>query len=102
MISGLQSKLARAALGWSLEFAGAKVGVRRQALFFYERGKKGVGPDKVERLEKIYSAAGIYFGPSDGVSVGRSAFGKERELARGLYALLAEAGVEPSAEGAGE
>ena len=67
MISAVQSRMARAALGWSLGRLAieANVGVATAARF--ERGKRVTIPATLSAIQRALEAAGIEFLPGDGV-----------------------------------
>lgn len=56
-----QSRMARAALEWSLEDAAAAAGVSRRTVLRFERYHRDVKPELIEALRRAYEAAGVRF-----------------------------------------
>lgn len=56
-----QSRMARAALEWSLEDAAAAAGLSRRTVLRFERHHRDVKPPLVESLRRAYEAAGLRF-----------------------------------------
>ena len=66
-----QSRMARAALEWSLEDAAA-AGVSRRTALRFERYHRDVTPELIKALRRAYEAAGVRFldqGPDAGAVV---------------------------------
>ena len=64
-----QSRMARAALEWSLEDAAAAAGVSRRTVLRFERYHRDVKPELIEAVRRAYEAAGVRFidtGPDAG------------------------------------
>lgn len=64
-----QSRMARAALIWSLEQAGAAAGVSRRTVLRFERDHRDIKPELIGGLRRAYEAAGVRFigdGPDAG------------------------------------
>ena len=56
-----QSRMARAALEWSLEDAAAAAGVSRRTVLRFERHHRDVRPELIEALRRAFEAAGVRF-----------------------------------------
>lgn len=56
-----QSRMARAALEWSLEDAAAAADISRRTVLRFERDHRDIQPDLIEAIRKAYEAAGIRF-----------------------------------------
>ncbi len=56
-----QSRMARAALEWSLEDAAGAAGVSRRTVLRFERHHRDVRPELIEALRQAYEAAGVRF-----------------------------------------
>lgn len=65
MVSGLQIKLARTALGWSVRELAERAGVNFNTVSRYENGS-GAQTRSVEAMERALSNAGIMFIPENG------------------------------------
>jgi transcriptional regulator with XRE-family HTH domain len=64
--------MARAALQWSLEQAGAAAGVSRRTILRFENGHRDIKPELIAVLRRAYEGAGIRFlhtGPDAGAAV---------------------------------
>ena len=67
-----QSRMARAALLWSLEDAAAAAGLSRRTILRFERYHRDVTPRLIQALRRAYEAAGLRFlddGPAAGAVV---------------------------------
>jgi transcriptional regulator with XRE-family HTH domain len=56
-----QSRMARAALEWSLEDAAKAAGVSRRTVLRFERYHRDVKPELIEAVRRAYEAAGVRF-----------------------------------------
>ena len=56
-----QSRMARAALIWSLEQAGAAAGVSRRTVLRFERDRRDIRAELIADLRRAYEAAGVRF-----------------------------------------
>lgn len=56
-----QSRMARAALIWSLEQAGAAAGLSRRTVLRFERDHRDIKPELIAGLRRAYEAAGARF-----------------------------------------
>lgn len=64
-----QSRMARAALEWSLEDAAAAAGVSRRTVLRFERYHRDIRPELIDGLRRAYEEAGMRFldrGPDAG------------------------------------
>jgi transcriptional regulator with XRE-family HTH domain len=95
VITGLQMRMARAALGWSCEDLAGKLGVSKMAVSKFESRAEGLGRVKVGAAEGLFGASRIFFGPGHAVAVGQDVFAQERWLACALMQLVQEAGLAP-------
>lgn len=55
---GMQVRMARVAVGWSLYELGARTGILPPRLSEYERGRLVLSPDAVARVRAVLVAAG--------------------------------------------
>ncbi|HMG48054.1 MAG TPA: helix-turn-helix transcriptional regulator [Allosphingosinicella sp.] len=53
--------MARAALQWSLEQAGATAGVSRRTILRFENDHRDIKPELIADLRRAYEAAGVRF-----------------------------------------
>ena len=53
--------MARAALAWSLEQAGAAAGISRRSALRLENGHRDIKPALIAELRRAYEAAGVRF-----------------------------------------
>lgn len=60
-LSPAQSRMARAALMWSLEEAGAAAGVSRRTVLRFENEHRDVQAELIAALRKAYEGAGVGF-----------------------------------------
>jgi transcriptional regulator with XRE-family HTH domain len=61
--------MARGALHWSLEEAGAAAGISRRTILRFERDQRDIQSELIEILRRTYEAAGVRFideGPDSG------------------------------------
>lgn len=56
-----QSRMARAALQWSLEEAGAAAGVSRRTILRFENEHRDIQPELIAALRRAFEAAGVRF-----------------------------------------
>lgn len=56
-----QSRMARAALQWSLEQAGAAAGISRRTVLRFENDHRDIKPELISGLRRAYEAAGVRF-----------------------------------------
>ncbi|HVQ09329.1 MAG TPA: helix-turn-helix transcriptional regulator [Allosphingosinicella sp.] len=59
--------MARAALQWSLEQAGAASGLSRRTILRFENDHRDIQPDLVAALRRAFEAAGVRFAEKGGV-----------------------------------
>lgn len=64
MLTGVQVKMARAALGWGVRELAAEAGLNPNTVMRFEHGG-GVQASTVEKLERALEAAGVVFIDSD-------------------------------------
>jgi transcriptional regulator with XRE-family HTH domain len=71
IVKPAQTKMARAALGWSLDDLGKAAGVHRNTVSNFETGKYAGDPDTVQKMKRALEKAGIEFinGDAPGVRV---------------------------------
>ncbi|HEV2818639.1 MAG TPA: helix-turn-helix transcriptional regulator [Allosphingosinicella sp.] len=72
MLTPAQSRMARAALQWSLEQAGAADDVSRRTILRFENDHRDIKPELVAALRRAYEAAGVRFldiGPDAGAAL---------------------------------
>lgn len=60
MISRVQVKMARAALGWGVKALGEKVGVAANTISRYENGYDAYG-ETLRKITRVFEEAGITF-----------------------------------------
>lgn len=65
----LQVKMARAALGWSLDDLAKAAGVHRNTVYNFENEKYAGEPANVEKMRKVLEKHGIEFTNGDGLGV---------------------------------
>lgn len=56
-----QVRMARAALGWSLQELADRAGVHRNTVNNFERGHYGLSADNLEKVRRTLEAAGVDF-----------------------------------------
>ena len=56
-----QSRMARAALNWSLEEAAEAAGVSRRTVLRFERDHRDIKPELVQPLRRAFENAGVRF-----------------------------------------
>lgn len=61
VLAPAQSRMARAALQWSLEQAGAAAGVSRRTVLRFENDHRDIQPELIAALRRAYEAAGARF-----------------------------------------
>ncbi len=66
MISSIQVKMSRAALGWGVRDLAKEAGINPNTVTRFESGG-GVQSSSLEKMEKALTAAGIEFLPDNGV-----------------------------------
>ena len=59
--------MARAALQWSLEDAGAAAGLSRRTILRFENDHRDIKPELIAALRDAFEAAGIRFADEGGV-----------------------------------
>jgi len=69
VLTPAQSRMARAALQWTLEQAGAAAGVSRRTILRFENGHRDIKPELIATLRRAYEAAGLRF-LDEGVDAG--------------------------------
>lgn len=69
MITGLQIKLARTALGFSVRELGSRAGITANTISRYENGADALG-STIQKLVDVLEAEGIEFIPENGGGVG--------------------------------
>ncbi|MBI1198695.1 MAG: helix-turn-helix domain-containing protein [Phenylobacterium sp.] len=67
MITPLQARLARAALGLSLRDLGAATGLAPNTITRFELGRGGVHAANLSRLQDVFEQRGVVFLPADEV-----------------------------------
>jgi len=60
-----QAKMARAALGWTLDDVAKAAGVHRNTVSNFELGKYGGDPETLAKMRKAFEAAGLEFTNGD-------------------------------------
>ena len=78
-LSPAQCRMARAALQWSLEQAGAAAGVSRRTVLRFENDHRDIQPELIANLRRAYEAAGVRF-----IEKGADAGGAVPPALRGL------------------
>jgi transcriptional regulator with XRE-family HTH domain len=69
VLQPMQCRMARVALGWSLDEAAAATGISRRAVLRFERGESAPRGRTLQTLRRAYEAAGVRFidgGPDAG------------------------------------
>jgi transcriptional regulator with XRE-family HTH domain len=61
VLTPAQSRMAPAALQWSLEQAGAAAGVSRRTVLRFENGHRDIKPELIAALRRAYEAVGARF-----------------------------------------
>ena len=56
-----QSRMARAALNWSLEEAAEAAGVSRRTVLRFERDHRDITPELIQAIRGAFEAAGVRF-----------------------------------------
>lgn len=72
VLQPMQCRLARVALGWSLDEAAAAIGISRRAILRFEQGESSPRDRTLETLRRVYEAASVRFideGPDAGAVV---------------------------------
>lgn len=59
-MNGTQSRMARAALGWSLDWLASEAGVNKRTIMRHEAGET-ISPEKLEALRAAFVNQGIAF-----------------------------------------
>lgn len=95
-ISGVQSRMARAAIGLNMRDAACAIGKSHQTVKLFEDGSPKITIGVQHALEELYRKNYCYFGPKHGVCYRGNGF--ERDLWLGLYQLLKENGISPSSK----
>ena len=61
MLTAMQSKMARAALGWSMKDLGERSGVSANTIDRFENGRAAPIPANLKALRQAFEAAGVRF-----------------------------------------
>lgn len=93
----LQFKMARAALNLPLRVIAQQLKVPYSSVNGFEQGDEHLmSPDCLKSAETYFNQQGVFFGPKDGVCLGRNVFSEERRYSTALYQILKDHGIYPS------
>jgi transcriptional regulator with XRE-family HTH domain len=67
MLTVMQSKMARAALGWSMKDLAERSGVSANTIDRFENGRAAPIPANLKALRRAFEAAGVKFNDQGGV-----------------------------------
>lgn len=97
MLTPIQSRMARAALGRSLRDVAKALQCSHTSIAYFEQGQsRRISIEFIDQLTRWYCAQGIVFGPASGVAIHQNVFATERALTLALWRILQAHGILPT------